>query len=68
VGTLVEVGAGDLDLASFRALLSGATSPGKGLPAAWTAPSSGLFLERVSYPGDPLPAALPAITPVVRVG
>ena len=26
---------------------------GKGLPAEWTAPPSGLFLERVIYAGDP---------------
>ena len=54
VGTLVQVGAGELDLKSFEALLD-AKPPksGKGLPAEWTAPPSGLFLERVLYPGDP---------------
>jgi hypothetical protein len=31
-------------------------------PAEWTAPPSGLFLERVLYPGDgPLPPISPAI-------
>lgn len=54
VGTLVQVGAGDLDLARFRSLLGGQPPRGgKGLPAEWTAPPSGLFLERVLYPGDP---------------
>ena len=37
---------------------------GKGLPAEWTAPPSGLFLERVLYEGDP---PLGAIAPTVPV-
>jgi tRNA pseudouridine38-40 synthase len=56
VGTLVQIGAGDLDRRAFESLLA-AKPPqpgqGKGLPAEWTAPPSGLFLERVSYKGDP---------------
>lgn len=65
VGTLVQVGAGDLDLGGFEALL-GAEKPrsGKGLPAEWTAPAAGLFLERVLYPGDP---PLGPIAPAVPV-
>ena len=65
VGTLVQIGAGDLDRHAFEDLL-GARKPrtGKGLPAEWTAPPSGLFLERVSYAGDP---ALGPIEPVAMV-
>jgi tRNA pseudouridine38-40 synthase len=65
VGTLVKVGAGELDLPAFEALLQAqAPKSGKGLPAEWTAPPSGLFLERVSYKGDP---PLGPIEPVVAV-
>lgn len=65
VGTLVQLGAGDLERSAFEDLLA-AKKPetGKGLPAEWTAPPSGLFLERVSYLGD-LP--LDPIKPVVAV-
>lgn len=65
VGTLVQVGAGDLDRTAFEELLA-AKKPrsGKGLPAEWTAPPSGLFLERVSYEGDP---PIGPIEPVVAV-
>lgn len=63
VGTLVQVGAGELDRAGFEALLAGKPpKSGKGLPAEWTAPPSGLFLERVIYQGDPpLGALVPAV-------
>jgi len=63
VGTLVKVGAGELDVAGFESLLAGkAPRSGQGLPAEWTAPPSGLFLERVLYPGDPpLPPLVPAV-------
>lgn len=44
-GTLVEVGRGNLGVADVERLLS-ERSP---KPAAWTAPPSGLFLERVRY-------------------
>lgn len=65
VGTLVKVGAGELDRRGFEALLAGeAPRSGKGLPAEWTAPAAGLFLERVLYPGDP---PLGEITPAVPV-
>jgi tRNA pseudouridine38-40 synthase len=65
VGTLVQVGAGELDRKSFEALLD-AKPPksGKGLPAEWTAPPSGLFLEKVLYPGD---SPLGPLAPVVPV-
>ena len=44
-GTLVEVGRGNLDPAGVTRLLSEKS----GAPAKWTAPSSGLFLEKVTY-------------------
>jgi tRNA pseudouridine38-40 synthase len=48
VGALVKLGAGEIGEADFARLLSG--KPDKRLDAAaWTAPASGLFLERVSY-------------------
>jgi tRNA pseudouridine38-40 synthase len=69
VGTLVQVGGGDLDRAGFEALLAGqAPRAGRGLPAEWTAPSSGLFLERVLYPGDPPLGPLAPAVPVAKEG
>ena len=44
-GTLVEVGRGNLDAAGVEKLLSERSTA----PAKWTAPPSGLFLERVRY-------------------
>jgi tRNA pseudouridine38-40 synthase len=49
VGVLVEVGRGGLTPDDVAALLE-STAPA--LPARLTAPASGLFLERVFYPGD----------------
>jgi tRNA pseudouridine38-40 synthase len=65
VGTLVKVGAGELDREAFEALLA-AKQPrtGKGLPAEWTAPPSGLFLERVLYEGDSPLKPIAAVMPV----
>jgi tRNA pseudouridine38-40 synthase len=66
VGTLVQLGAGELDRRDFETLLAARTpKSGKGLPAEWTAPPSGLFLERVLYPGDP---PIGPIVPAVPVG
>jgi len=75
VGTLVEVGSGRLSPAAFGALVEGqpprpsrSSRPaprGDGLPAEWTAPPSGLFLERVLYPGDPPLAPLAPAVPVL---
>lgn len=48
-GVLVEVGRSRLTVDAAVAMLT-APSP---LPARLTAPASGLFLERVFYPGDP---------------
>lgn len=63
VGALVEVGGGALAAEEFRALIE---QPGRGgaRPAEWTAPPSGLFLERVRYAGDPPLAPLAAPVPV----
>ena len=47
VGTLVEVGRGNIDAAGVETLLERKS----GEPAKWTAPPSGLFLEKVIYPG-----------------
>lgn len=44
-GTLVEVGRGHLDSAAVAKLLKEKSTA----PAKWTAPPSGLFLERVEY-------------------
>lgn len=48
VGVLVEVGRGRLSEEQAAAFLSARSD----LPARLTAPASGLFLERVYYPGD----------------
>ena len=53
-GVLVEVGRGGLEPRDVARLLA---SP-SGLPAQLTAPSSGLFLARVVYPGE-APSVLP---------
>jgi len=45
VGTLIEVGRGNLDAAGVEKLLRQKS----GEPAKWTAPPSGLFLEKVRY-------------------
>lgn len=59
VGVLVEVGRGGLTPAAVDAFLAEASPE----PARLTAPSAGLFLERVFYEGDerehPLVAAMP---------
>jgi tRNA pseudouridine38-40 synthase len=55
VGTLVELGRGNISLDQLKSI-SAADA------ARWTAPPSGLFLEYVRYPGDPPPPPLvPAI-------
>jgi tRNA pseudouridine38-40 synthase len=66
-GALVKVGAGELDLDAFAALI--AARPGLVLqPAEWTAPPSGLFLERVLYAGDAELAPLAPLAPVAGGG
>lgn len=71
VGALVEVGAGTVPPEAFAQLIegrapqaasTGARGRGAPSPAEWTAPPSGLFLERVLYPGDsPLGPLRPAV-------
>ena len=68
VGTLVRVGSGELAVDEFRDLVAGGVVPRAGTPAAWTAPPSGLFLERVLYPGDPPLGALAPAVPVPDAG
>jgi len=63
-GSLVRVAAGELPLEVFFGLLEGTPARGREeAPAAWTAPPSGLFLERVHYPGEeplgPIRSAVP---------
>ncbi len=68
VGALVRVGSGELSRRDWETLLSGRPVPGVQL-AAWTAPPSGLFLERVLYPGEPeLGPLVPAIPVPSRGG
>ena len=60
VGVLVEAGRGRLTADAIGAFLE-APSP---VPARLTAPASGLFLERVVYPGEPPVGPLTAVTPL----
>ena len=48
VGVLVQIGLGNLPPEAIGRFLAETVDD----PAQWTAPSSGLFLERVLYPGD----------------
>jgi tRNA pseudouridine38-40 synthase len=49
VGALVKLGLGEITADDFSRLLEGKQDPKLDV-AAWTAPASGLFLERVVYP------------------
>jgi tRNA pseudouridine38-40 synthase len=60
VGVLVEVGRGGLAVDEVEGFLE-EKSP---VPARLTAPASGLFLERVVYPGEPGIGPLTALTPI----
>ena len=60
VGVLVEAGRGRLTIDEIEGFLE-APSP---VPARLTAPASGLFLERVLYPGEPPVGPLVAVTPL----
>ena len=64
VGVLVAVGRGELPVADAAALLDRPSD----LPARLTAPASGLFLERVFYPGESTEAHLvsPVVLPTAR--
>jgi tRNA pseudouridine38-40 synthase len=62
VGVLVEAGRGRLTVGEIEGFLE-APSP---VPARLTAPASGLFLERVVYPGEPPVGPLEPVTRVPR--
>jgi tRNA pseudouridine38-40 synthase len=64
VGVLVEIGRGALTVETAVALL-GSDSP---VPAKLTAPASGLFLERVYYPGDARDVPVQAAAIVMAAG
>jgi len=65
VGALVAVGAGELPEQAFADLVESPERECGFEPARATAPPSGLFLERVVYPGEPPPGALVPVVPVV---
>ena len=52
VGVLVKLGKGEITLEDFTRLLEGKADRALDV-AAWTAPASGLFLEKVTYPDRP---------------
>lgn len=56
VGVLVQVGLGQLPPEAIGRYLRELVDD----PAQWTAPPSGLFLERVLYPGDPEAGDVPS--------
>jgi tRNA pseudouridine38-40 synthase len=59
VGVLAAVGRGEMKAADAAQLLNrGDGRPGAVTPAALTAPAAGLFLEHVSYKGEPGPGTL----------
>ena len=60
VGVLVEIGRGGLEPAAAARFLAESSAA----PAGLTAPSSGLFLERVYYQDDPRTVATAAVTPL----
>ena len=64
VGVLVRVAAGELPETALQELLEVPDGVAEESPARWTAPPSGLFLERVLYPGEP---GLPPLAAAVSV-
>jgi tRNA pseudouridine38-40 synthase len=60
VGVLVEIGRGGLEATDAAVFVASDSA----VPARLTAPSSGLFLERVFYKGDLRNVPLRAITPI----
>ena len=60
VGVLVHIGRGGLEPSEAPGMLTESTTA----PARLTAPPSGLFLERVYYPGEARSQALRAATPL----
>jgi tRNA pseudouridine38-40 synthase len=65
IGALAAAGAGELRAGDIGRLLRGEQVAGF-VPARATAPPSGLFLERVLYPGDEALGALEPAFPVPR--
>jgi tRNA pseudouridine38-40 synthase len=65
-GGLVRVAGSELAVEDFVRLFERPGPPltGGDSPAAWTAPPSGLFLERVHYPGEPPLGRLRSAVPV----
>jgi tRNA pseudouridine38-40 synthase len=61
VGTIVEVGRGNLHMDDFEWMLLNYAKE----PAAWTAPPSGLFLEKAVYTEDDFPTELAPAIPIV---
>ena len=66
VGLLARIGSGELDASFLAALLEPPRENAVESAAPYTAPPSGLFLERVVYPGEAGIAALTAVMPVAR--
>ena len=64
VGVLAAVGRGEMKSTDAALLLRDAARPGGATPAELTAPAAGLFLERVSYTGDPAPGP---VRPVIAI-
>lgn len=60
VGSLVEIGRGNLGIRDFEKLFTKKSRA----TAAWTAPPSGLFLEKVLYKGDTPPEKLEPLFPI----
>ncbi len=64
VGILAEVGRGNMTDTDVRRYITASS----GEPAQYTAPPSGLFLERVYYPGDQRLAALQPVMNIAVIG
>jgi tRNA pseudouridine38-40 synthase len=60
VGSLVEIGRGNLSVKDFETLFTKRSR----VTAPWTAPPSGLFLERVLYKGDTPPEETVPVFPI----
>ncbi len=67
-GALVRVGAGELEPDDLRRLVDPGEVDDPAPVATWTAPPSGLFLERVLYPGEPPLAPLAPLAPGATEG
>ncbi|HEX5228159.1 MAG TPA: tRNA pseudouridine(38-40) synthase TruA [Bryobacteraceae bacterium] len=65
LGALVKLGLGEITSEDFSRLLSGRADPKLDV-ASWTAPASGLFLERVTYLNEATRERSPKAGPAVR--